>query len=80
MHVAVAARCDIDIEPPAELLVECLRAIDVGNGEHHDFEFHVWTVYLIATHLVLLLVGKFAVQIRYFSFFCDRPIHTTQVI
>ena len=37
----VVARCEVGVEPPAEILVERLRAVDVGNAEHHDFELHV---------------------------------------
>ncbi|WP_339377497.1 hypothetical protein [Calothrix sp. NIES-2100] len=41
---------------------------------------HVLTVYVIATDFVLLVVGKFNVQIDYFSFLGDRPMHATQVL
>jgi hypothetical protein len=75
MHVAVAALRDIDVEPPAEILIECFSAIDVRDLEYYDFEFHVWTTYLIASHLVLLEVDGFDIQIDYFSFVCDRPPH-----
>ena len=37
----VVARREVGVEPPAEILVERLRAVDVGNAEHHDFELHV---------------------------------------
>src|SRR5215213_1786009 len=37
----VVARRDVCVEPPAELLVERLRAVYVGNADHHDFELHV---------------------------------------
>ena len=42
LHAAeVVARHEVGVEPPAELLVERLRAVDVGNADHHDFELHV---------------------------------------
>ena len=41
LHAAEVARREVDVEPPAEILVERLRAVDVGNAEHHDFELHV---------------------------------------
>ncbi len=41
LHAAEVARRDVDVEPPAEILVERLRAVDVGNAEQHDFELHV---------------------------------------
>jgi hypothetical protein len=37
----IVAGREVGVEPPAELLVERLRAVDVGNAEHHDFELHV---------------------------------------
>ncbi len=50
----VVARRDVAVEPPSEILVERLRAVNDGNAEHHDFELHVWIIYVIAVHLVLL--------------------------
>ena len=42
LHAAeVVARYEVTVEPPAEFLVERLRAVDVGNADHHDFELHV---------------------------------------
>src|SRR5262249_50631649 len=42
LHDAPVVACgEVGVEPPAELLVERLCAIDVGNAEHHDFELHV---------------------------------------
>ena len=41
LHDAEVARREVGVEPPAEILVERLRAVDVGNAEHHDFELHV---------------------------------------
>ena len=42
LHAAeVVARREVGVEPPAEILVERLRAVDVGNADHHDFELHV---------------------------------------
>jgi len=38
---AVVAIAEVGVEPPAEILVERFRAVDVGNAEHHDFELHV---------------------------------------
>src|SRR6516162_5161673 len=32
---------EIGVEPPAEILVERLRALDVGDGQDYHFEFHV---------------------------------------
>src|SRR5690349_24853688 len=32
---------EIDVEPPAQPLVELLRAIDVRHGNDHDLQFHV---------------------------------------
>src|SRR3712207_7734275 len=34
-------RSEVAVEPPAEFLVERLRAFYVGNAEQNDFEFHV---------------------------------------
>jgi hypothetical protein len=34
LHAAEVARRDV--EPPAEILVERLRSVDVGNAEQHD--------------------------------------------
>src|ERR1041384_2498923 len=41
LHAAETTCGNVDVESPAELLVERLRAIDVGNAEQHDLEFHV---------------------------------------
>ena len=41
LHGVEAVARDVGVEPPAEILVERLRAIDVRNAEHHDFELHV---------------------------------------
>ena len=41
LHAAEVAACDVDIEPPAEFLVERLGAVDVGNAEQNDLELHV---------------------------------------
>src|SRR6185369_6935030 len=37
----VIAYHEVGVEPPAEILVERLRAVDVRNAEQHDFELHV---------------------------------------
>src|SRR4029453_15237852 len=37
----VVARREVAVEPPAQILVKRLRAVDVGNANHHDFELHV---------------------------------------
>ncbi|WP_347277283.1 hypothetical protein [Leptolyngbya sp. FACHB-671] len=63
MHATEVALHHVDVEPPAEILVECFGAIDVGNVQHHDFEFHVWTVYVIATHLFSPLNCEFAAHL-----------------
>lgn len=54
VYAAEVALYHVDVEPPAEIFVERLCAIDIGNGQYHNLEFHVLTVYVIATHLVLL--------------------------
>ena len=41
LHDAEVARREVGVEPPPEILVERLRAVDVGNAEHQDFELHV---------------------------------------
>ena len=40
-HAEVVARREVGVEPPPEPPVELLRAVDVGNAEHHDFELHI---------------------------------------
>src|SRR5262245_10455036 len=37
----VIAHREVAVEPPAQILVKSLRAVDVGNTDHHDFELHV---------------------------------------
>jgi hypothetical protein len=37
----VGRTCTTGVEPPAELLVERLRAVDVGNAERDDIELDV---------------------------------------
>ena len=32
---------EVGVEPPAQRLIEALGAIDVGDGQHHNFKFHV---------------------------------------
>ena len=41
LHAAEVARRDVDVEPPAEILVKRLGAVDVRNAEQDDFELHV---------------------------------------
>src|SRR5436305_8322825 len=42
LHAAeVVAHSEIDVEAPAEFLVERLRAVYVRDAYHHDFELHV---------------------------------------
>jgi hypothetical protein len=37
----VVAGGEVSVEPPAQLAVELLGAIDVGNRDHGDLELHV---------------------------------------
>jgi hypothetical protein len=41
LHTAEAPRCNIDVDPPAEILVERFRAVDIGNAKQNNLEFHV---------------------------------------
>src|SRR5215213_3294479 len=52
LHAAEVAGRDVDVEPPAEILVERLRAVNVGNAEQHDFEFHVGLYFFLFGHCV----------------------------
>ncbi|HEY9622511.1 MAG TPA: hypothetical protein V6C78_19285 [Crinalium sp.] len=45
---------EVGIQPPSQRLIEVLGSIDIGDGQHHYLEFHVLTVYAIATHPDLL--------------------------
>src|SRR5215207_3754009 len=56
LHGAVGvARRDVDVEPPAEIFVERLGAVYVGNAEQHDFELHVGLCLFLSGHLCALL-------------------------
>jgi hypothetical protein len=52
----------VGIESPSQRFIEVFGAIDIGNGDHHNFEFHVLAAYR-AGHLVLLEVGGFEIEI-----------------
>src|SRR6185369_2828240 len=55
LHTAEVAPRDIDVDAPAELLIESLGAIDVGNAKQDDFELHVYLRFFLFSHFGLSL-------------------------
>src|SRR5262249_9771385 len=41
LHDAAAAARQVGVQAPLEILVEPFRAIEIGDRNDHDFEFHV---------------------------------------
>src|SRR5687767_5206753 len=55
LHAAEVAARNVDVEPPAEFLVESFCAVDVGNAQKHDLQLHVRLYFIQFSHLFVLL-------------------------